>query len=62
VNQGEKDNQQITVLAPHRFINAATTKEEPSEDQKRALMLLTHDHVTVGHPGHDEMIRKAKKF
>jgi hypothetical protein len=39
-----------------------TTEEEPSEDQKKALMLLTHDHPTVGHPGRDEMTRKAKKL
>jgi hypothetical protein len=25
-------------------------------------MLLTHDHVTAGHPGHDETIKKAKKL
>jgi hypothetical protein len=25
VDQGEKDNQQITILAPHWFINVATT-------------------------------------
>jgi hypothetical protein len=37
-------------------------KEDPSEDQKRALMLLTHDHATAGHPGHDETIRKVKKL
>jgi hypothetical protein len=62
VDQGEKDNWQITVLAPHHFINAAITKEDPSKDQKKALMLLMHDHTTVGHPGHDEMIRKVKKL
>jgi hypothetical protein len=50
------------VLAPHCFINATTTKEDPSKDQKRALMLLMHDHATAGHPGHDKMIRKAKKL
>jgi hypothetical protein len=37
-------------------------EEEPSMDQKKALMLLTHDHPTAGHPGRDEMIRKAKKL
>jgi hypothetical protein len=37
-------------------------KEEPSTNQKKALMLLTHDHPTAGHPGQDETIRKAKKF
>jgi hypothetical protein len=62
VDQGEKDNQQITILVPHHFINAANTEEPPSEDQKRALMLLTHDHPTAGHPSHDETIRKARKL
>jgi hypothetical protein len=62
VDQGEKDNQQIMILAPHHFINAAITKEDPSKDQKKALMLLTHDHTTVGHPGRDEIIRKVKKL
>jgi hypothetical protein len=47
---------------PHRFINAVTIKENPSEDQKRVLMLLTHDYAMAGHPGHDETIRKAKKL
>jgi hypothetical protein len=51
VDQGEKDNWQITILPPHHFINAVTTEEEPSEDQKKALMLLTHDHPMAGHPG-----------
>jgi hypothetical protein len=62
VDQGEKDNQQIMMLPPHRFVNVITTEEESSEDQKKALMLLTHDHPTAGHPGRDEMIRKARKF
>jgi hypothetical protein len=62
VDQGEKDNRQITILPPHRFVNAITIEEEPSEDQKKALMLLTHDHPTTGHPGQDETIRKAKKL
>jgi hypothetical protein len=62
VDQGEKDNRQIMILPPHRFVNVITTEEEPSEDQKKALMLLTHDHPTAGHPGQDETIRKAKKL
>jgi hypothetical protein len=51
VDQGEKDNQQITILPPHRFVNAITTEEEPFEDQKKVLMLLTHDHPMAGHLG-----------
>jgi hypothetical protein len=39
-----------------------TAKEEPSKDQKRALMLLTYDHPIAGHPGHNKTIRKAKKL
>jgi hypothetical protein len=51
VDQGEKDNQQVMILPPHHFINVTNTEEEPSEDQKKALMLLMHDHPTAGHPG-----------
>jgi hypothetical protein len=40
----------------------AIMEENPSKDQKRALMPLIHDHPTVGHPGRDETIRKAKKL
>jgi hypothetical protein len=62
IDQGEKDNQQIMILPPHCFINTIRTEEEPSIDQKKVLMLLTHNHPTMGHPGCDEMIRKAKKL
>jgi hypothetical protein len=51
VDQGEKDNRQITILPPYRFINAITTEAEPSKDQKKALMLLIHNHPMAGHPG-----------
>jgi hypothetical protein len=49
-DQGESNNWEITILAPHHFVNAATVHDPPSEDQKRALMLLVHDHPTAGHP------------
>jgi hypothetical protein len=62
VDQGEKDNQQVTILPLHHFINAISSEEEPSKDQKKVLMLLMHNHPTVGHPGQDETIRKARKF
>jgi hypothetical protein len=62
VDQGEKDNRQITILPPHHFVNIITTEEDPSEDQKKALMLLIHNHPMAGHPGRDKTIRKAKKF
>jgi hypothetical protein len=51
VDQGEKDNQQITILPLYHFVNMIRMEEEPSTDQKKALMLLTHDHPTTGHPG-----------
>jgi hypothetical protein len=51
VDQGEKNNQQVTILPPHRFVNMIRMEEEPSMDQKKALMLLTHDHPIAGHPG-----------
>jgi endonuclease/exonuclease/phosphatase (EEP) superfamily protein YafD len=50
------------ILPLHRFVNTIRTEEEPFADQKKALMLLTHDHPTAGHPGRDEMIRKAQKL
>jgi hypothetical protein len=59
-NQGENNNQEVTILAPHWFINAATVHDAPSKDQKRALMLLVHDHPMARHPGQDETIRKVK--
>jgi hypothetical protein len=37
-------------------------EEQPSEDQKKVLMLLIHDHPTAEHLGRDETIRKAKKL
>jgi hypothetical protein len=62
MDQGGKDNQQVTIRSPHRFINTIRTEEEPSTDQKKVLMLLTYDHPTAGHPGREETIRKAKKL
>jgi hypothetical protein len=50
MDRGEKDNQQVIILPLHHFINTIRAEEEPSTDQKKALMLLTHDHPTVEHP------------
>jgi hypothetical protein len=49
------------ILAPHQFINMTRVHDAPLEDQKRALMLLIHDHPTAGHPGQDKTIRKVKQ-
>src|SRR6266852_1722517 len=34
---------------------------ESTEEPKRLIMGLTHDHPTAGHPGRDETIRQMKK-
>jgi RNase H-like domain found in reverse transcriptase len=51
VSQGEEDNKGITVLPPHRFINTISTTPPTNDNEKRALMILTHNHPTAGHPG-----------
>jgi uncharacterized protein len=32
-----------------------------TEEEKRQIMILTHDHPSAGHPGRDETIRKIKQ-
>jgi hypothetical protein len=50
------------MLPLSKFIKAATTKEPTlTEEQKRTIMTLVHDHRTAGHPGRDKTIRKAKQ-
>jgi hypothetical protein len=61
VDQDENDNQSTTVIPAERFTIAATQREEElTKDQKKSIMFLVHDHPTAGHPGRDEMIRKAR--
>jgi hypothetical protein len=50
-DQGESDNWEVTVLAPHQFINTITVHDAPFEDQKRALMLLVHNHSMMSVTG-----------
>jgi hypothetical protein len=40
---------------------AKTTKNVLSQENKRSIMAMVHDHPTAGHPGRDETIRKAKQ-
>jgi hypothetical protein len=62
-DQGNDDNQEITILPPDKFLNATTTgKTNPTEERKRSIMTLVHDHRMAGHPGRDETIRKAKQY
>jgi RNase H-like domain found in reverse transcriptase len=52
-DQGQQDNKGITILPLSKFINhvqAAPTTEE-KEEQRRRIMILTHDHPMAGHPG-----------
>jgi hypothetical protein len=36
--------------------------KQPSDQLLRMTMSLVHDHPTTGHPGRDEIIRKAKQI
>lgn len=56
----KEDNRDQIVIPSEKFI-AGTTLPEPSEEEKRALMMEVHDQPAVGHPGRDETIRKAKQ-
>ena len=61
VDQGKNDNQQQIVIPPEKYKAAAITFKQPmTTEMKRAIMLLVHDHPAAGHPGQDEMIRKAQ--
>ncbi len=55
VDQGQGDNQDMTILPPAKFIGQISLSA-PSETQKRDLMTLVHDHPMAGHPGRDETL------
>jgi len=61
VDQGENDNQKITMIPPSR-IRTATILRKPTNEFLRSIMAYTHDHVTAGHLGRDETIRKTKQI
>jgi len=61
VDQGENDNQKITMIPPSR-IRTVITLNEPTQEFLRSIMAHTHDHMTAGHPGRDETIRKTKQL
>jgi reverse transcriptase-like protein len=54
-DQGEGDNQDMTMLPPKKFIHSIII-EGVTKMQKCDLMTLVHDHPTAGHPGRDETI------
>jgi hypothetical protein len=60
-NQGKEDNQDVTLISPERFANAARATIDYDETTKHNLMVLYHDHPTAGHPGRDETIRKTQQ-
>ena len=61
VDQGKNNNQQQIAILPEKFKATATSTEKPmTMEMKRAIMLLTHDHPTAGHPGHNKTIRKTR--
>jgi len=55
VNQGENDNQRITMIPPSHIRNAITI-DKPTNEFLHSIMTHTHDYVTAGHPGQDETI------
>ena len=61
VDQGKMDNQNIVVIPSKKFKIAQATLDMISEEEKCTLMTKVHDHLTAGHPGRDETIRKAKQ-
>jgi hypothetical protein len=61
-DQGQDDNQGVTIIPPHRIRTTKTaTKDALSQENKRSIMTMVHDHLTAGHPGRDETICKAKQ-
>ena len=50
VDQGENDNQRITMIPPS-CVQTAITLKEPTNKFLRSIMSHTHDHMTAEHPG-----------
>ena len=61
IDKGEDDNKNIVMIPPTR-IRAAITIEKPSNDFLRGIMTQVHNHVTAGHPGRDETLRKTQEL
>jgi len=50
VDQGENNNQRI-IMIPPSHIHSTITIDKPTNEFLCSIMTLTHNHVTVGHPG-----------
>ena len=61
IDQGENDNQRIIMILPSHVWTAITV-DKPTNEFLQSIMSHTHNHVTVGHPGQDETIRKTKEI
>ena len=61
VDQGENDNQRV-IMIPLSCVRTTITIDKLTTEFLRFIMSHTHDHVTVGHPGQDETIRKMKEI
>jgi len=61
VDQGKNNNQSITMIPPS-CVCTAITIAKPTNKFLQSIMLHTHNHVTAGHLGHDETIRKTKEI
>jgi hypothetical protein len=68
-NKGQDDNQGVVVIPPEKFQIAQASHimlegrvwVPPINEVKRGIMNLIHDHLTAGHLGHNEMIRKTQE-
>jgi hypothetical protein len=61
IDKGDDNNKNIVMIPPTR-IRTAITIEKPSNDFLRGIMTQVHDHMTAGHPGRDEMLRKTREL
>jgi Integrase zinc binding domain/RNase H-like domain found in reverse transcriptase len=61
IDQGENDNQNITLIPPTCCRTISTIKQ-PSNQLLQTIMALVHNHPPAGHPGCNEPIRKAKQI
>ena len=49
-------------MIPPSCVCTAITIAKPTNKFLQSIMLHTHNHVTAGHLGHDETIRKMKEI
>jgi len=49
-------------MIPPSHVRTTIILKEPTNEFLRSIMAHTHDHMTAGHPGQDETIRKTKQI